>query len=56
MEPVWEVASADEGEAACAELERHGIDHELSGRLVLVPADDVLKALDLLEAWSGRTV
>lgn len=51
---MWEVASADEGEAACAELARHGVDSELAGRLVLVPADDVLKALDLLEAWSAR--
>jgi hypothetical protein len=52
MEPVWEVADAAEGERACAELRAHGIECELDRRLVVVPADDVLRALDLLEAWS----
>ena len=54
MEPVWEVADADEADGACAELRANAIECELSGRLVLVPADDVLRALDLLEAWSER--
>jgi hypothetical protein len=54
VKPVWEVADAAEGERACAELRACGIECAVDGRLVVVPDEDVLRALDLLEAWSER--
>jgi hypothetical protein len=54
VEPVWEAANGEEADGACGVLRANGIEHELAGRLVLVPADDVLRALDLLEAWSEQ--